>query len=219
VTSQAPDFEGTYSAAFATGLLRRIKGDIRKSPILAEGLAKWARVTFELVQQAEAQSVSAEVNKQLARLRHSLATTARLLRKDLEASPADWSVTDALVTAMTDTPEDSYNHLLAVAQEAEALSLVAARVIASSPRGGPQTKQQKMEIRRSAVDDLGSIYRDLTGSPPGSGVGGPFYDFVTAALLPVFGPVESRSGIDKDVRRTAKRMRANPDQFEQSFCA
>jgi hypothetical protein len=76
-------------------------------------------------------------------------------------------------------------------------------------------------MRREAVRELAEIWKRITGNKPTRRVHkgdhatkagrpyGPFFEFVSLALRPIFG-VEPETGIDADIRRVCASMEKSP---------
>jgi hypothetical protein len=105
-----------------------------------------------------------------------------------------------------------------------------ARVAASNAahqKLGPQEKSRLVSVRQEAINELGHIWKLFTGKRPTRRVQnavytdnprtyGPFHEFVSVALLPLFGEA-GVAGIDRDIRKTCQFMDKNPDQQPPSF--
>ena len=110
-------------------------------------------------------------------------------------------------------------NLREIAAKARALAAPAREAAATAKSSGPIQKHNRVMVRRVAISQLAPMFHSLTDRRPAmttKRVGrGPWADFATAALRPVFGKdADSALG---DIKGVAGRYGKNPGRFRVGY--
>jgi hypothetical protein len=189
----------------------------------------WAGLNHAFLVEAEQHPSYKSINDELKQIRDLCAQLLQLMR-DRYVGLELWKAADD--NPENDRPLVGFDKIAVAEDEIEKLMGWAreARSQTAKKKYGRQSAARLNEARQHAVNELGHIWMHFAGRRPtrrnqnpgrlelGRAVQpyGPFYSFVSLAMVPVFGRAGS-TGIDGYIRKTCTQMAKTPPPEAPSF--
>ena len=210
--------EAQYDGALLDQLLLAASVGINHREEFARIIKHWAGLNFQCLLEIKWQPTYKALQGKLRKSRQ-LATELDTLLSDYYVQREIWIAADEGAAG------DVSGAMNAISNIKDWARVAASN--AAHQKLGPQEKSRLVSVRQEAINELGHIWILFAGKRPTRRVQnavytdspqsyGPFHEFVSAALLPLFGKA-GLAGIDRDIRKSCRLMDKNPNQRPPSF--
>jgi len=213
-----------YSGEFAKGLAVKLGlSDAADIGAFTTAIQKWAVLTWEDAQRRAARLTPKKVETELRRLSATLSKASKKIADGNEAlsMPTRMELWDAADSIDVD------GMFFNVVREIDNLRKLSDQVAASfaSQKQGKASRRKPVSERQQATKELAIIWKHYTCKRPTLSTvhppddrrarpGGPFYDFVVAALEPIFRVAENAGdSVALDIRNVAADMKKQPGEY------